>query len=92
MTRPIEGRLSLGTLHAGQVKAYWALKPYRFKALRCGRRFGKTDFGKTWIARDSRRVKSVLGSLLSTRPGRRSIRKSAISSDQSWIRVQRAPP
>ena len=50
MTRPIERRLSLGTLHAGQVKAYWALKPYRFKALRCGRRFGKTDFGKTWIA------------------------------------------
>jgi hypothetical protein len=50
MTRPIEGRLSLGTLHAGQVKAYWALKPHRFKALRCGRRFGKTDFGKTWIA------------------------------------------
>lgn len=43
-------RLSLGPLHAGQVTAYWALKPYRFKALRCGRRFGKTDFGKSWIA------------------------------------------
>jgi hypothetical protein len=50
MTRPMDNRLSLGTLHAGQVKAYWALKPHRFKALRCGRRFGKTDFGKTWIA------------------------------------------
>src|ERR1700723_1288115 len=49
MTRPIESRLSLGTLHAGQVAAYWALKPHRFKALRCGRRFGKTDFGKSWI-------------------------------------------
>jgi hypothetical protein len=43
-------QLSLGTLHAGQVAAYWALRKYRFKALRCGRRFGKTDFAKTWIA------------------------------------------
>ena len=50
MTRPIENRLSLGTLHSGQVKAYWALKSHRFKALRCGRRWGKTDFAKTWIA------------------------------------------
>jgi hypothetical protein len=50
MTRPIENRLSLGTLHSGQVKAYWALKPHRLKALRCGRRWGKTDFAKTWIA------------------------------------------
>jgi phage terminase large subunit-like protein len=32
------------------VAAYWALKPSRLKALRCGRRFGKTDFGKSWIA------------------------------------------
>ena len=37
-------------MHSGQVEAYWALQPYRFKALRCGRRFGKTDFGKIWIA------------------------------------------
>ncbi len=37
-------------MHAGQVKAYWALHGARFKALRCGRRFGKTDFGKMWIA------------------------------------------
>jgi hypothetical protein len=50
VTRPQENRLSLGTLHSSQVKAYWALKPYRFKALRCGRRWGKTDFAKTWIA------------------------------------------
>ena len=50
MTRAIENRLSLGTLHSGQVKAYWALKSHRFKALRCGRRLGKTDFAKTWIA------------------------------------------
>jgi hypothetical protein len=42
-------RLSLGTLHAGQVKAFLALRGHRFKALRCGRRFGKTDFAKTWI-------------------------------------------
>jgi hypothetical protein len=50
MTRAIENRLSLGTLHSSQVKAYWALKQHRFKALRCGRRWGKTDFAKTWIA------------------------------------------
>jgi hypothetical protein len=42
-------RLSLGTLHSGQVKAFLALRDHRFKALRCGRRFGKTDFAKTWI-------------------------------------------
>ncbi len=41
--------ISLGRLHHGQEAAYWALKPYRFKALRCGRRFGKTEFAKTWI-------------------------------------------
>ena len=43
-------RISLGQLHFGQSKAHWALRPYRFKALRCGRRFGKTEFAKTWIA------------------------------------------
>jgi hypothetical protein len=42
--------LSLGPLHSGQVRAYWALQRHRFKALRCGRRFGKTAFAKTWIA------------------------------------------
>jgi hypothetical protein len=45
-----EAQLSLGTLHSGQVAAYWALKKHRFKALRCGRRFGKTDFAKIWIS------------------------------------------
>jgi hypothetical protein len=50
MTRSVANRLSLGTLHSSQVKAYWALKQHRFKALRCGRRWGKTDFSKTWIA------------------------------------------
>ena len=49
MSGPVKTHLSLGTMHAGPVAAYWALKPHRFKALRCGRRFGKTDFGKTWI-------------------------------------------
>ena len=44
-----EPKLSLGTLHAGQVKAFKALRNHRFKALRCGRRFGKADFAKTWI-------------------------------------------
>jgi len=43
-------QLSLGPFHAGQVAAFWALKPHRFKALRCGRRFGKTDFAKSWIS------------------------------------------
>jgi hypothetical protein len=43
-------RLSLGTLHAGQATAYRALMGHRFKALRCGRRFGKTELAKTWIS------------------------------------------
>jgi hypothetical protein len=43
-------KLSLQQLHTGQLNAYWALKQHRFKALRCGRRFGKTEFAKTWIA------------------------------------------
>jgi hypothetical protein len=43
-------RISLGQLHAGQARAHWALTAHRFKALRCGRRFGKTEFAKTWIA------------------------------------------
>jgi hypothetical protein len=41
--------ISLLPLHGGQLKAYWALRPHRFKALRCGRRFGKTDFARTWL-------------------------------------------
>ena len=43
-------RISLGRLHLGQLSAHWALQPHRFKALRCGRRFDKTEFAKTWIA------------------------------------------
>lgn len=42
--------ISIGTLHAGQWAAYWALRRHRFMALRCGRRFGKTEFAMTWIA------------------------------------------
>ena len=41
--------ISLGKMHPGQIKAYWALKPHRYKILRCGRRFGKTEFAKIWI-------------------------------------------
>src|SRR5581483_5101594 len=41
--------ISLAPLHRGQADAYVALMRPRFKALRCGRRFGKTDFAKTWI-------------------------------------------
>ena len=43
-------RIWLPQLHVGQSTAHWALQPHRFKALRCGRRFGKTEFAKTWIA------------------------------------------
>src|ERR1700727_1135921 len=43
-------RISLGQLHSGQLRAHWALQPHRFKALRCGRRFGKTEIAKTWMA------------------------------------------
>jgi hypothetical protein len=42
-------QLSLRVLHPGQEAAFQALQPHRFKALRCGRRFGKTDFAKNWI-------------------------------------------
>ena len=35
----------LPTFHPGQVAAY--MLPGRFKAIRCGRRWGKTDYGKT---------------------------------------------
>jgi hypothetical protein len=45
-----EGEIHLGPLHAGQLAAHRALRPHRFKALRCGRRFGKTEFAKIWIA------------------------------------------
>lgn len=48
--RPAKYEIILPPLHAGQIKAFAALRPYRFKALRCGRRFGKTDFAKIWIA------------------------------------------
>jgi hypothetical protein len=43
-------QLTLIQLHDGQIAALRALQPHRFKALRCGRRFGKTDFAKAWIA------------------------------------------
>jgi hypothetical protein len=33
----------------GQVRAFWELEGHRFKALRAGRRFGKTDLCKRWI-------------------------------------------
>ena len=53
MSRCVPGdeivRISLGRLHEGQVRAYAALRESRFKALRCGRRFGKTELAKSWI-------------------------------------------
>ena len=49
---PVRSRreIQIPRLHAGQFAAYQALLPHQFMALRCGRRFGKTDFAKTWIA------------------------------------------
>ena len=41
--------ISVGPLHAGQMAAYRSLLGHRFMALRCGRRFGKTDLAKAWI-------------------------------------------
>src|ERR1700733_15718193 len=49
-SRSSVSQLSLMQLHEGQTAALRALQPHRFKALRCGRRFGKTDFAKAWIA------------------------------------------
>jgi hypothetical protein len=45
-----EIQLTLQAMHEGQLAAHWALRPHRFKALRCGRRFGKTEYAKTCIA------------------------------------------
>jgi hypothetical protein len=41
--------ISLPALHAGQKAALRTLMPHRFMALRCGRRFGKTELAKAWI-------------------------------------------
>jgi hypothetical protein len=48
-TTEITTRLHLPTLHRGQADAWHKLRPHRFKALRCGRRWGKTDYAKLWI-------------------------------------------
>lgn len=40
----------LPKLHEGQLKAYRSLMPHRNMALRCGRRFGKTELAKAWGA------------------------------------------
>lgn len=42
--------ISIGRLHSGQIAAYNALCGHRFMALRCGRRFGKTELAKAWIS------------------------------------------
>lgn len=44
-----EQAISVGQLHAGQRRAYLSLMGHRFMALRCGRRFGKTELAKSWI-------------------------------------------
>jgi len=42
--------ITLPTLHPGQTKAFWFTRKNRFAAIRAGRRWGKTDFGKTVVA------------------------------------------
>jgi hypothetical protein len=49
-SRCSNSQMSLGRLHSGQAAAFCALQGHRFKALRCGRRFGKTDLAKIWIS------------------------------------------
>jgi hypothetical protein len=46
-----ETRVKLPTLHPDQVKAY--MIPGRFKAIRCGRRWGKTELGITIAGDDA---------------------------------------
>ena len=50
--------VTLPTLHADQVKAFF--HPGNLKAIRCGRRWGKTDFGKT-IACDAAVKRQLVG-------------------------------
>lgn len=52
--------IKLPTLHAGQVGAYSVIRENRFTAVRCGRRWGKTDLGKT-IASDGAAKGQLLG-------------------------------
>lgn len=49
--------VTLPTLHAGQIKAYQVQRGNRFFALRCGRRWGKTDFLATLMANTALRGK-----------------------------------
>lgn len=49
LNAPVESRVKLPTLHADQTRAFHALRPHPYKVLRCGRRWGKTDYAKTWI-------------------------------------------
>lgn len=42
--------IALSPFHEGQIAAYRTLQQHRFKVLRCGRRFGKTQFAQTWLA------------------------------------------
>jgi hypothetical protein len=44
-------RIWFEPMHAGQMRAYLALSNHRFKALRCGRRFGKTALAMSWAAK-----------------------------------------
>lgn len=43
-------QVQLPVLHAGQLDALNVINSYRFTAGRCGRRYGKTELGKTWAA------------------------------------------
>jgi hypothetical protein len=54
-------RIVLPQMHPGQMKAFWALGPHRFKALRCGRRFGKREFAKIWIGHHRQNLALCIG-------------------------------
>lgn len=46
----MEVTVNLPTLHPGQCGAYGVIRRNRFTAVRCGRRWGKTDLGKVLAA------------------------------------------
>jgi hypothetical protein len=52
--------LQLPDLHPGQLRAYEVFRNNRFVVGRCGRRWGKTDFGKT-IACDGAAKGQIIG-------------------------------
>jgi hypothetical protein len=74
-----EVTLQLPDLHPGQLRAHEVFRNNRFVVGRCGRRWGKTDFGKTiacdgaakgqiigWFAPDSKRLSEAYAEIADT--------------------------